>query len=117
MPTLTARGKTALAMTDKYDTINVQGLVLHGETGEAYIEGQIVRLTKTEFRLLHFLADHAGETFTRQQLISAVQGPDYPATDRSVDSQIVGLRKKIGNQGRWIEAVRGIGYRFTVGGN
>ena len=104
-------------MTDKNTTVEVQGLVFRWKTEEVYAGGQTVQLTKTEFRLLYFLAAHAGETFARQQLIEAVHGADYPATDRSVDGQVVGLRKKLGNHGRLIEAVRGVGYRFTVGGN
>ena len=53
---------------------------------------------------------------TRQQIIEAVQGPNYPATDRSVDSQVMGLRKKLGDHGRLIESVRGVGYRFKGSG-
>ena len=45
-------------------------------------------------------------------IVVAVHGDDYPVTDRSVDVQIVGLRKKLGDAGQWIETVRGIGYRF-----
>jgi two-component system phosphate regulon response regulator PhoB len=45
--------------------------------------------------------------------VDAVRGDDYPVTDRSVDVQIVGLRKKLGRYGKYIETVRGVGYRFT----
>jgi two-component system phosphate regulon response regulator PhoB len=44
--------------------------------------------------------------------VDAVRGDNYPVTDRSVDVQIVGLRKKLGGCGAYIEAVRGVGYRF-----
>ena len=50
--------------------------------------------------------------FTRYQIVDAVRGDDYPVTDRSVDVQIVGLRKKLGTSGKYIETVRGVGYRF-----
>jgi len=50
--------------------------------------------------------------FTRGQIVDAVRGDDYPVTDRSVDVQIVGLRKKLGTCGKYIETVRGVGYRF-----
>jgi two-component system phosphate regulon response regulator PhoB len=50
--------------------------------------------------------------FTRYQIVEAVHGDNYPVTDRSVDVQIVGLRKKLGSTGDLIETVRGIGYRF-----
>ncbi|MGD9076593.1 MAG: winged helix-turn-helix domain-containing protein, partial [Desulfobacteraceae bacterium] len=48
----------------------------------------------------------------RSQIVDAVRGDDYPVTDRSVDVQIVGLRKKLGPAGKYIETVRGVGYRF-----
>ena len=52
------------------------------------------------------------DLFTRSQIVDAIRGGDYPVTDRSVDVQIVGLRKKIGPYSKYIETVRGIGYRF-----
>jgi two-component system phosphate regulon response regulator PhoB len=69
-------------------------------------------LTVTQFRILHLLASHPGWVFSRAQIIRAIRGEDYPATDRSVDVQIVGLRKKLGQSGHLIETVRGVGYRF-----
>ena len=65
-----------------------------------------------KFRIIHLLARHPGWVFTRTQIVDAVRGDDYPVTDRSVDVQIVGLRKKLGSYGRYIETVRGVGYRL-----
>jgi two-component system phosphate regulon response regulator PhoB len=65
-----------------------------------------------EFQILHVLARRPGWVFTRYQIVDAVRGEDYPVTDRSVDVQIVGLRKKLGRAGRYVETVRGIGYRL-----
>jgi two-component system phosphate regulon response regulator PhoB len=79
---------------------------------EVHIKGKPVKLTLTEFRILHFLARRPGWVFSRYQIIDAVQGEDYIVTDRSVDVQIVGLRKKLGAAGKHIETVRGVGYRF-----
>jgi two-component system phosphate regulon response regulator PhoB len=72
-----------------------------------------VDLTVTEFRIVYFLARHAGWVFTRYQIVEAVRGNDYHVTDRSVDVVIFGLRKKLGELGKYIETVRGIGYRFS----
>ena len=75
-------------------------------------DGKEVELTFTEFKVLQLLASQPGRVFTRYQIVDAVHGDDYPVTDRSVDVQIVGLRKKLGEAGTCIETVRGIGYRF-----
>ena len=56
-----------------------------------------------------------GVVFTRDQIVEGVHGDDYPVTDRSVDVQVVGLRKKLGDYGAYIETVRGVGYRFRDG--
>ena len=90
----------------------VQDLVIHPGRNEVLVQGQPVELTFTEFRVLHFLASRPGWVFTRYQIVNAVRGDDYPVTDRAVDVQIVGLRKKLGPCGRYIETVRGVGYRF-----
>ncbi|HOW52561.1 MAG TPA: response regulator transcription factor [bacterium] len=71
-----------------------------------------IDLTATEFALLMFLAKRPGWVFTRSQIINGVKGDDYPVTDRSVDVQILNLRKKLGTMGEYIETVRGVGYRF-----
>jgi two-component system, OmpR family, alkaline phosphatase synthesis response regulator PhoP len=80
---------------------------------EVRADGKPVDLTRTEFALLQFLSKHPGWVFTRSQIIDSIKGADYPVTDRSVDVQIVGLRKKLGSAGRCIETVHGVGYRFT----
>ena len=74
--------------------------------------GQPLDLTFTEFQLLTVLARRPGWVFTRSQIVDTVRGSDYPVTDRSVDVQVVGLRKKLGAHGTYIETVRGVGYRF-----
>jgi two-component system phosphate regulon response regulator PhoB len=51
--------------------------------------------------------------FTRYQIVEAVRGSDYHVTDRAVDVVVFGLRKKLGEYGRYVETVRGIGYRFA----
>jgi two-component system phosphate regulon response regulator PhoB len=76
------------------------------------VGGQAVELTYTEFQVLLLLAKRPGWVFTRSQIVDLVRGSDYPVTDRSVDVQIVGLRKKLSTYGNYIETVRGVGYRF-----
>lgn len=76
------------------------------------VHSQPVTLSVTEFSILEFLARNPGWVFSRNQIIGAVKGEDYPVTERSVDVQILGLRKKLGSRGEMIETVRGIGYRM-----
>jgi len=94
------------------EVIDLGEIVIDPGRFEVLAGGKIVNLTSTEFALLHFLARRPGWVFSRDQIVNAVRGDDYPVTDRSVDVQIVGLRKKLGEAGVRIETVRGIGYRM-----
>ncbi|MCZ7592673.1 MAG: response regulator transcription factor [Kiritimatiellae bacterium] len=97
---------------DEQSQITVHKMVIHPGRHEVRIEGKRIDLTYTEFRVLQFLARRPGWVYTRQQIVDAVRGEDYAVTDRSVDVQIVGLRKKLEEHGDYIETVRGVGYRF-----
>ncbi len=97
---------------DDSSKITIRELSMDPRKHEVLLDGEPVQLTLTEFRVLHFLARQPGWVFTRYQIVDAVKGEDYPVTDRSVDVQIVGLRKKLGRFGSYIETVRGVGYRF-----
>ena len=104
------RRKLLIAEDDS--PIHIGDLLIHPGRHEAAIDNKPVDLTLTEYRILHYLARRPGWVFTRTQIVNAVRGDDYPVTDRSVDVQIAGLRKKLGQFGSHIETVRGIGYRF-----
>jgi two-component system alkaline phosphatase synthesis response regulator PhoP len=97
---------------DNSTPVKAHDLVIHPGRHEALLAGQPLALTFTEFRLLQFLAQRPGWAFTRSQIVDAVKGEDYPVTERSVDVQVAGLRKKLGDCGHYIETVRGVGYRF-----
>jgi len=92
--------------------VRIHHITIFPERFEVRVDDETVDLTATEFHILSFLARHPGWVFTRSQIIDAVKGTDYPVTDRSVDVQIVGLRKKMKSAGLLIETVRGVGYRF-----
>ncbi|MFA9480164.1 response regulator [Phycisphaerales bacterium AB-hyl4] len=93
-------------------TIEAASLTIDPERHEVLAQGKPVPLTATEFRLLVVLATRPGRVFTRQQLIEAVHEGYAAVTDRSVDVQVVALRKKLGSVGNNIETVRGVGYRY-----
>jgi two-component system phosphate regulon response regulator PhoB len=73
-----------------------------------------LELSPTEFAILKHFLSNPDIVFSRNQIIAAIRGDDYPVTDRSVDVQILGLRKKLGKAGDLIETIRSIGYRFKV---
>jgi len=98
--------------TDDTSVLQIRELEIHPGRREVLVNGEPVQLTFTEFGILNFLARRPGWVFTRSQIVDAVRGDDYFVTDRSVDVQIVGLRKKLGPAGTDIETVRGVGYRF-----
>jgi two-component system phosphate regulon response regulator PhoB len=89
-------------------------LKLDAARHEAFCGDKPLDLYATEFALLRHFISHPDMVFSRNQIITAIKGPDYPVTDRSVDVQILGLRKKLGEAGDMIETIRGVGYRFRV---
>ena len=97
---------------DETTVVQIHQLEIHPGRRSVLVSGQPVELTYTEFQVLYILAKRPGWVFTRSQIVDAVRGDDYPVTDRSVDVQIVGLRKKLGDCSKYIETVRGVGYRF-----
>ena len=99
---------------DKSKDILINGINIKTRSREVRVNENLINdLTFSEFQILYLLAGHPGWVFTRYQIIDKIRGDNYPVTDRSVDFQIVGLRKKLGDAGRLIKTVRGVGYRFT----
>ena len=92
--------------------ISIHGIEIDHGRHEVFCNGKLVDLSATEFLVLSFLASNPGWVFSRSQIITAVKGDDYPVTDRSVDVQILGIRKKLGELGNNIVTVRGVGYKM-----
>ncbi len=114
---LLARVKAVIRRNDhkeqeQDEMIRMGELTIHPGRHEVVIQDQPVDLTVTEFQILHYLAKRPGWVATRSQIVDAVRGIGYAVTDRSVDVQIVGLRKKMGKYSHWIQTVRGVGYKF-----
>lgn len=97
---------------DETAVIRIHNLAIHPGRHEVLVDGKPVKLTLTEFRVLQRLALRPGWVLTRYQIAEAVHRGENVVTDRSVDVQIVGLRKKLGAAGGYIETVRGVGYRL-----
>ena len=114
---LLARVRTVLrrretGVKDDSSVIQVEGMQIHPGRHEVTMGDNVVDLTPSEFRILHYLARRPGWVYSRDQIIDAIRGHGYVVTDRAIDVQVVGLRKKLGDYGKFIETVRGIGYRF-----
>jgi two-component system phosphate regulon response regulator PhoB len=92
--------------------VRIGDIEIHPGRREVRVKGKPVDLTYTEFEVLRFLSQRPGWVFTRYQLVDGIRGDNYPVTDRAVDVQIVGLRRKLGKAGDCVETVRGVGYRF-----
>ncbi len=93
--------------------VKVRELTIDPARHEVRVENEPVELTLTEFNILHTLARRPGLVFTRYQIVDAIHGDNYLVTDRAIDVQIVSLRKKLGPCAKYIETVRGVGYRFV----
>lgn len=96
--------------------ISTHGITLNGETREVTVQGSPLRVTPSEFRLLKVLMSHPGRVFTRTELVSLVQGYEFEGYDRTIDSHIKNLRKKLASAlpgAELIDSVYGEGYRFS----
>jgi two-component system, OmpR family, alkaline phosphatase synthesis response regulator PhoP len=119
VPVLLARVKALLrriagedVTTPESEIINYKGLEIHPGRHDVKVNGESISLTLSEFRILHFLARRPGWVFTRSQIVAGAHDEKYGVTDRSIDVQVVSLRRKLGELSDFIETVRGVGYRF-----
>jgi two-component system alkaline phosphatase synthesis response regulator PhoP len=97
---------------DEQAVLKIHDLTIDPSRHEVWAGGRKVNLTRTEFNILRALVRRPGFVLSRYQIVDSVHGSDYAVTDRAVDVQMVSLRKKLGPCGRYIETVRGVGYRF-----
>jgi len=122
---LTARIKSVLRRTefasaecakDPLSEIEIRGIRVIPKRHEIYVNSKLEEFSATEFAILSYLMHHAGQVFSRQQLINSIKGDSYPVTERSIDVQILNIRHKIGDTADAsqpvIETIRGVGYRF-----
>lgn len=110
--TVLRRAAAAAAPGDSSEVIKRKDLVINAGRREVLIKGELIALTFSEFEILSLLARRPGWVYTRNQIVNEIKGSDYPVTERAIDVQIVGLRKKLGDFGNMIETIRGVGYRF-----
>ncbi len=113
---LIARVNAVLRRGNRQGTTGEE-IIAHGDLTinptrhQVLVAGKETPLTSTEFRLLIFLAARPGWVFTRDQIVNGIHAENFAVTTRSIDVQVVGLRKKLGKT-EYIETIRGVGYRF-----
>jgi two-component system phosphate regulon response regulator PhoB len=105
------RGSQETARSDEPVTFGC--LSLDGLGHRVWVSEQEVALTALEFRLLSTMMERKGRVQTREKLLDDVWGYDVHVTSRTVDTHIKRLREKLGDAGRYIETLRGVGYRFS----
>jgi two-component system alkaline phosphatase synthesis response regulator PhoP len=94
--------------------LEIDGLVINRGAYEVLAGGRKIALTRTEFEILALLAGKPNQVFTRSRILDSVREDGYPITDRVVDYHLTGLRKKLGKTKKYIQTVRGVGYKFSV---
>ena len=83
------------------------------DSHEVYVDGELVNLTALEFKLLIQLVDRRGRVQSREQLLADVWGYSAEVTTRTVDTHIKRLREKLGTMGKYVQTIRGVGYKFS----
>lgn len=98
--------------TTQDEVLSAKGIVVDAGKHRVTVGVHDIPVTPTEFRLLHTLMASPGRTFTRQQLLDRIAGPDFAGFDRNVDVHVANLRKKLGLKPTPVRTVYGVGYRF-----
>lgn len=114
---LVARVKSLLKrnnIASANDVIHIGGIEVNTSFHQIAIEGEVIEMTPLEYGLLAFFIDHKNIALNRTQILDGVWGYDYYGDERTVDTHIRRLRKKLGSQGEMIKTVRGLGYRMVV---
>ena len=105
--------ETVSVRKDVRESIDCGVLKMNLVSYKVFINDEQLELTIGEFKLLELLAKQPGKVFSRTQIIEKINGSQYFATERSIDVQIAGLRKKLGEFKDAVETVRSVGYRFN----
>ena len=115
MMEMVSRVKAVLRRSQPKQTaalLKLGGLTLDENQHTVTIDGQRITLTYKEYELLRLFLSHPGMAFSREQLLQTVWNTDYAVETRTVDMHIRTLRQKLGDYGRYIETIRGVGYRL-----
>ncbi len=106
------RNEPGKAEAANSDVLTLGPITLDAQRHEVSVDKQPITLTLSEFKLLRHMMSRRGRVFTRDQLLNAVVGPDVFVTERNIDVHVGALRRKLGDAGKMIVTVRGVGYRM-----
>ncbi|MGK7344943.1 MAG: response regulator [Candidatus Nitrospinota bacterium M3_3B_026] len=96
------------------EMVSINSLTVDRRRRQVLLDGELLDFTYSEFSILDALIQRGGGVMTRQQIVSAIRGGQMTVTERSVDVHITAIRKKLGEAGRRLLTVRGVGYRFDI---
>ena len=106
--------QNALEEAIKSQNVNCDsaGIVIDNEGRTVTVDGKLVELSFREYELLKYLIDNVGIALSRDKILNNVWNYDYYGDSRTIDSHIKKIRHKLGKKGKYIETMRGVGYKF-----
>ena len=110
---LMARIKVITKRYKKSDLISIGNIEINNNSHEVKINGEVVEMTSTQFKLLKLFIENDGMALSRDKIIECIWGFDYEADDRTIDAHIKLLRSKLGEYRNSIKTVRNVGYKFV----
>lgn len=115
---LVARVEALLRRTTKKisNISSLGGIELDADGRTVKVDSKIVELSLREYELLKYLIDNKGIALSRDKILNNVWNYDYYGDSRTIDSHIKKIRHKLGKKGKYIETMRGVGYKFEVKG-
>lgn len=113
---LVARVEAILKRTkgDKNDVKDYGGIIIDSDGRTVTVDGKNVEMSLREYELLKYLVDNQGIALSRDKILNNVWNYDYYGDSRTIDSHIKKIRRKLGKKGKYIETMRGVGYKFEV---
>lgn len=99
---------------DKKQVIECGGIIIDPEGRTVTVDGKKVEMSLREYELLKYLVDNMGIALSRDKILNNVWNYDYYGDSRTIDSHIKKIRHKLGKRGKYIETMRGVGYKFEV---
>ena len=98
----------------KKEEISYDGIVMNTEARTVDVDGKVVEMSFREYELLKYLMENQNIALSRDKILNTVWNYDYYGDSRTIDSHIKKIRHKLGKKGKYIQTIRGIGYKFVV---